>query len=92
GRGARVTLLDASDELGGQYWRHLPATRPAAREPILHHGWDAFTALRARLAADDGCEIVTGAQVWAIERPAADATDAAAGGAAEPPAAVVHVL
>jgi NADPH-dependent 2,4-dienoyl-CoA reductase/sulfur reductase-like enzyme len=70
GWGARVTLLDASDELGGQYWRHLPASRPAARERILHHGWDAFTALRERLASDDGCAIVTGAQVWAIERPA----------------------
>ncbi|WP_445443440.1 FAD/NAD(P)-dependent oxidoreductase [Clavibacter sp. km1a] len=84
GRGARVTLLDASDELGGQYWRHLPASRPAARERILHHGWDAFTALRARLAADGGCEIVTGAQVWAIER--------LADGAADGPAAVVHAL
>ena len=91
GRGARVTLLDATDELGGQYWRHLPASRPAARERILHHGWDAFTAMRERLAADDGCEIVTGAQVWAIERPAAPAETAPT----EPdaaPAAVVHVL
>ncbi|MFT2749224.1 FAD-dependent oxidoreductase [Clavibacter sp. Sh2036] len=84
-RGARVTLLDASDELGGQYWRHLPASRPAARERILHHGWDAFTGMRARLAADDGCEIVTGAQVWAIEVPSADVE-------APAPAAVVHVL
>ena len=107
GRGARVTLLDASDELGGQYWRHLPDARPAARERILHHGWDAFTAMRARLAADDGCDIVTGAQVWAIERPAAPGGDAAEGPAdaaapggdaaagpadAAPPAAVVHVL
>ncbi|MGJ1428691.1 NAD(P)/FAD-dependent oxidoreductase [Clavibacter sepedonicus] len=98
GRGARVTLLDASDELGGQYWRHLPESRPAARERILHHGWDAFTALRGRLAADDGCEIVTGAQVWAIERPTPDAADAAAAdapaaaAAAPSPAAVVHVL
>ncbi|MDO4041805.1 FAD/NAD(P)-binding oxidoreductase, partial [Clavibacter michiganensis] len=100
GRGARVTLLDASDELGGQYWRHLPATRPAARERILHHGWDAFTALRGRLAADDGCEIVTGAQVWAIERPAPDAPavadssapPAAVADSSAPPAAVVHVL
>ncbi|PPF55131.1 pyridine nucleotide-disulfide oxidoreductase [Clavibacter michiganensis] len=95
GRGARVTLLDASDELGGQYWRHLPATRPAARERIVHHGWDAFTALRGRLAADAGCEIVTGAQVWAIERPEPDATapdDAPATADVPVPAAVVHVL
>jgi NADPH-dependent 2,4-dienoyl-CoA reductase/sulfur reductase-like enzyme len=97
GRGARVTLLDASDELGGQYWRHLPESRPAARERILHHGWDAFTALRSRLVADDGCAIVTGAQVWAIERPtpdadAVDAPDAADAPAPAQPAAVVHVL
>ncbi|MBP2457490.1 NADPH-dependent 2,4-dienoyl-CoA reductase/sulfur reductase-like enzyme [Clavibacter michiganensis] len=88
GRGARVTLLDASDELGGQYWRHLPEPRPAARERILHYGWDVFTGMRARLAVDGGCDIVTGAQVWAIERPA----PGAAADAPATPAAVVHVL
>lgn len=67
-RGASVTLLDASDEVGGQYWRHLPPSRPSARERRLHHGWGAFTALRGALEADQGCEVVTGAQVWAIER------------------------
>ncbi|WP_233188957.1 NAD(P)/FAD-dependent oxidoreductase [Subtercola sp. Z020] len=65
--GAAVTLLDASDELGGQYWRHLPASRPAERENLLHHGWSTFTALRAELEADTGCTIVRGANVWAIE-------------------------
>ena len=59
--GARVVLLDAADDAGGQYWRHLPAQRPAARERVLHHGWDRFTALR-------GQEILTGAQVWLAER------------------------
>lgn len=66
-RGASVILLDASDQVGGQYWRHLPESRPSAREQRLHHGWRTFTGLRAALAADPGCEIVTGAQVWAIE-------------------------
>src|ERR1700709_2140864 len=65
--GAGVTLLDSSDELGGQYWRHLPASRPSEREARLHHGWDEFTRLRVGLESDVGCEIVTSAHVWAIE-------------------------
>jgi NADPH-dependent 2,4-dienoyl-CoA reductase/sulfur reductase-like enzyme len=66
-RGADVVLLDASDELGGQYWRHLPGTRPAQRESALHHGWSRFTDLRRRLTEDPGCRVLTGAQVWALE-------------------------
>ncbi|MDQ0576434.1 NAD(P)/FAD-dependent oxidoreductase [Agromyces albus] len=66
-RGASVVLLDAADQVGGQYWRHLPESRPSAREQRLHHGWRRFTRLRAALEADRGCEIVTSAQVWAIE-------------------------
>jgi NADPH-dependent 2,4-dienoyl-CoA reductase/sulfur reductase-like enzyme len=66
-RGASVVLLDAADQVGGQYWRHLPESRPSAREQRLHHGWRTFTGLRAALEADASCEIVTGAQVWAIE-------------------------
>ncbi|SNY47850.1 NAD(P)/FAD-dependent oxidoreductase [Paractinoplanes atraurantiacus] len=63
--GARVVVLDAAEDVGGQYWRHLPAQRPAAREQVLHHGWSRFTALRRELT---GVEIVTGAQVWLAER------------------------
>ncbi|MEU5875744.1 FAD-dependent oxidoreductase [Glycomyces sp. NPDC047369] len=62
--GARVTLIDSGDGLGGQYWRHLPPQRPAQREARLHHGWPAFDRLRGSLA---GVEVVTEAQVWAIE-------------------------
>ena len=29
--GATVRMLDSSDQSGGQYWRHLPADRPAGR-------------------------------------------------------------
>ena len=72
-RGADVTLLDSADQLGGQFWRHLPDSRPAARERLLHHGWDRFTALRDALVADAGCRIIRGAQVWAIEPSAAGA-------------------
>jgi D-hydroxyproline dehydrogenase subunit alpha len=65
--GARVVLLDSADELGGQYWRHLPASRPARREGALHHGWARFTDMRRRLTDDPGCRVLTGAQVWALE-------------------------
>jgi NADPH-dependent 2,4-dienoyl-CoA reductase/sulfur reductase-like enzyme len=66
-RGRRVMLLDASDAVGGQFWRHLPVTRPAHNESILHHGWATFTSLSDRLERDELCEIVTSAHVWAIE-------------------------
>ncbi|GAB3038253.1 FAD/NAD(P)-binding oxidoreductase [Parafrigoribacterium mesophilum] len=82
-RGVSVTILDSSDQLGGQFWRHLPMSRPAAREHLLHHGWDTFTTLRDVLVADAGCRIIRRAQVWAIEpREVAD------GGAA----VTVHVV
>lgn len=89
--GASVTLLDAADEPGGQYWRHLPPERPSANERVLHHGWQRFTGMRDALEADDGCEIVMGAQVWAIER--SDAPEPAQPQASTSAApVVVHVL
>ena len=66
-QGARVTILDSSDQLGGQYWRHLPKQRPAAAQHRLHHGWAHFEQLRRGLEADSGCRILTNAHVWAIE-------------------------
>src|SRR5690606_39206569 len=65
--GAEVILLDGSDSLGGQFWRHLPENRSARRERMLHHGWDRFQALVTELRSDPGCEIITGAHVWAID-------------------------
>lgn len=65
--GARVTLLDSGDALGGQYWRHLPPERPSRREARLHHGWKAYGRLRDRAIADTAIEVLTEAQVWAIE-------------------------
>ncbi|MGW0982949.1 FAD/NAD(P)-dependent oxidoreductase [Streptomyces xiamenensis] len=66
--GARVVLLEAGDDVGGQYWRHLPAGRADAGERHWHHGWDRFLALRAALRDDADCEIVTGAHVWSVDR------------------------
>ena len=67
-RGARVVLLDGSDYVGGQYWRHLPPERPARHESRLHHGWSRFQSMRASLEGDQRCEIVTSAHVWALDR------------------------
>ncbi|MFJ5840620.1 NAD(P)/FAD-dependent oxidoreductase [Streptomyces shenzhenensis] len=66
--GARVVLLDASAVVGGQFWRHPPAGSSTADSLALQHKWDRFTALRAALTEDPGCEVVTGAQVWAVDR------------------------
>ncbi|WP_111719644.1 FAD-dependent oxidoreductase [Homoserinimonas sp. OAct 916] len=64
--GAHVVLLDSADQLGGQYWRHLPTQRPSKHEAGLHHGWAKFQKLCADLVADPDCRILTQAQVWAI--------------------------
>jgi len=65
---ADVVLLDTADQLGGQYWRHLPDDRPAERPEALQHGWRRFRRLADDLRDDDRCRILTSAQVWAIER------------------------
>ena len=64
--GASATLLDSSDELGGQFWHHLPSTRPAAREQSIHHGWSRYQLLRDRVEGDRSCRIIRGAQVFAM--------------------------
>jgi len=66
-RGASVTLLDSSDQLGGQFWRHLPDARPSSDERALHHGWDTYRGLRHALESENGCRIIRSAHVWAIE-------------------------
>ncbi|GAA2693241.1 MULTISPECIES: NAD(P)/FAD-dependent oxidoreductase [Actinosynnema] len=66
--GATVTLLESGDDLGGQYWRHLPAQRSDPDERKWHHGWQRFLHLRAALVADPGCEVVTNAHVWSVDR------------------------
>ena len=66
--GARVVVLDAADDVGGQYWRHLPPERPSNHESLLHHGWATFQRMREALAADPNCTVVSSAHVWAIDR------------------------
>ena len=66
--GARVVLVEAGDDLGGQFWRHLPAERAGRREHLLHHGWRTFLRMRRELLDDDGCEVVLHGHVWSVDR------------------------
>lgn len=65
--GAEVVLLDSSESLGGQFWRHLPDARPSRDEGSLHHGWGRFQELSGALQADPLVRIIRGGHVWAIE-------------------------
>lgn len=66
--GGDVTLLDSSDQLGGQFWRHLPRTMSGRSEQRLHHKWRVFESLRSELQQHPKCTIVTNAQVWLLEQ------------------------
>ena len=66
--GATVRVLEASDESGGQFWRHLPASRPAGDEQRLHHQWQRYQQLRSAVGTDPALTLDVGAHVWAIER------------------------
>lgn len=68
GAGARVVLLEAGDELGGQFWRHLPPGRAGVAEATLHHGWSRFLGLRRELSELAGCEVVPRGHVWSVDR------------------------
>ncbi|WP_324613587.1 FAD-dependent oxidoreductase [Agromyces kandeliae] len=60
--GARVSLLDEGDRLGGQFWRH----HERLTDPRLQHGWHRFERLRDALARGDA-RVHVGASVWSAE-------------------------
>jgi D-hydroxyproline dehydrogenase subunit alpha len=66
--GATVRMLDSSDQSGGQYWRHLPADRPAGQESRLHHQWQRYQQFQSALDTDAAVTVDLGTHVWAIER------------------------
>lgn len=65
-QGARVTLLDSSDQTGGQYWRHPGGGAPVDQR--LQHRWSLYETLREAAHRHRDVELVTGAQVWAAEQ------------------------
>ncbi|MFF4756131.1 FAD-dependent oxidoreductase [Streptomyces sp. NPDC002514] len=66
-RGLSVALLDASGQLGGQFYRHPAPARGAVRPQALHHDWPVFDRLRRRLAASDVVHLA-GHHVWTVAR------------------------
>ncbi|MER7760598.1 NAD(P)/FAD-dependent oxidoreductase [Streptomyces sp. NPDC097619] len=69
--GLRVTLLDAGERPGGQYYRHPADDLGADRPQALHHQWRAFTDRRDRLAAHEAAGRVTRLRshhVWTVLR------------------------
>lgn len=61
--GARVALIDAAGQPGGQYWRHPAGALEAVAD--LHHGLRTF---RAQVRAAAGATPLYDHQVWTIER------------------------
>jgi NADPH-dependent 2,4-dienoyl-CoA reductase/sulfur reductase-like enzyme len=63
--GARVCLVDSSESLGGQFWRHQPADETATQLPG-QHGWGRYRQLRDELASSSRCRVIHEAEVWAV--------------------------
>ncbi|MCC5474282.1 FAD/NAD(P)-dependent oxidoreductase [Streptomyces barringtoniae] len=66
-RGLSVALLDASGQLGGQFYRHPAPALGAVRPQALHHDWAAFDGLRRRLEKSDVGQFL-GHHVWSVVR------------------------
>ncbi|MFC9975506.1 FAD-dependent oxidoreductase [Spirillospora sp. NPDC127200] len=67
--GARVTLVDAAEQPGGQYHRMLPEQYRAAHPERLHHDWAAFDRMRRRVLGHPRCAWWAESSVWSLERP-----------------------
>ncbi|MFJ6415793.1 FAD-dependent oxidoreductase [Paeniglutamicibacter sp. NPDC091659] len=70
-RGAKVVVLDAGAQPGGQFWRHRPESVIPEPDGHGHHGWKTYLDLRARFdaAASRGLlRYLPNTQVWMTER------------------------
>ena len=65
--GASVTLVDSSDQPGGQYHRMLPEAYAARNPQVLHHGWGAFSRRRGFVLQHPRCRWWERTSVWALE-------------------------
>lgn len=72
--GASVTLIDSETDLGGQFWRHLPESRSAEREELLHHKYGTYRALAERIRGDERIRVLNRASVWSLDRTVATDT------------------
>ncbi|MFG2602825.1 FAD-dependent oxidoreductase [Streptomyces sp. NPDC048514] len=70
-RGIGVTLVDAADQAGGQFYRQPAAALGARRPQALHHQWRAWKRLRDgldRYCATGLIRHLTDHHVWCVER------------------------
>ncbi|MFI6579467.1 FAD-dependent oxidoreductase [Nocardiopsis sp. NPDC050513] len=76
--GRSVIVVDAADQIGGQYWRHPHERWPRGEESAGHHDWRRFSDLRERFRAhlDRGrITHLASTQVWFVERGPATGDD-----------------
>ncbi|CAL9650820.1 Hydrogen cyanide synthase subunit HcnB [Streptomyces sp. enrichment culture] len=88
-RGVHVTVLDAADGPGGQYFRQPAAELNARRPRALHHQWRTWERLRDGLAAS-GVRLLTGHHVWTVTAGSGTFTVHALLGPVEDQPAAVH--
>ncbi|MFF7236391.1 FAD-dependent oxidoreductase [Streptomyces collinus] len=75
-RGVRVTLLDAAEQAGGQFYRQPAAALGARRPQALHHQWRVWERLRDgldRQLAAGHVRHLADHHVWCVDR--ANGTD-----------------
>ncbi|MEV5169584.1 FAD-dependent oxidoreductase [Streptomyces flaveolus] len=73
-RGVRVTLVDAADQAGGQFYRQPAAALGARRPQALHHQWRTWERLRDGLDRHRTAGRITHLtdhHVWCVERDSA---------------------
>lgn len=72
--GARVTVVDSGQQIGGQFWRHAVEQNSESQEQPDgrgHHNWGHFLNLRSRFnqhRAQKRIRFLPGQQVWMVER------------------------
>lgn len=89
--GLSVTLLDAGERPGGQFYRHPAPDLGATRPQALHHGWRHFATRARRLDAHRDAGRVTylpSHHVWTVVRDGDQWQLHAVAGADETPATV----
>ncbi|BCM71061.1 MULTISPECIES: NAD(P)/FAD-dependent oxidoreductase [unclassified Streptomyces] len=73
-RGVRVTLVDAAEQAGGQFYRQPAAALGARRPQALHHQWRTWERLRDGLARHRTAGRITHLtdhHVWCVRRESA---------------------
>ncbi|MEC3956385.1 FAD-dependent oxidoreductase [Nocardia sp. CDC153] len=68
GCGARVTLIDSNEQLGGQYNRRIPADYGVRRPLSIGHGYTAAEHRARLLREHPRCEYLAWAAVYQIEQ------------------------